>query len=327
MGERSFLCFRNEGEAVVHRCEIEPLPQHQFSFRINNEEVTRWHFGSDAPRPFFWPIRLAGCSSLTRLGHPGAPNHDHHRSLWFAHHSLHGIDFWSEESSARIEQTGWYCIEEADEEALLAFELEWRDGHEPAPLVKQVAIVRVRPIEGLEAWVLELHCTFITQAVGVAFHRSNFGVLGLRVAKSLSVVFGEGQITGADGGVGEHQLFGKPNRWIDYSGPVRAVAGQPNLAGLTLIDAATNPGHASGEHVSWHVRDDGWIGPSLSRHADVPLEAGKPLSCKYALLVHPGPCQAELANRVADELDQSRSMVIRKANRAHRHWQIERESA
>ena len=39
--------------------------------------------------------KLPSGATLTRIGHPGAENHDHHRSVWFAHHKVNGLDFWS----------------------------------------------------------------------------------------------------------------------------------------------------------------------------------------------------------------------------------------
>ena len=44
---------------------------------------------------------------LTRMGHPGAPDHDHHQSIWFAHHKVMGIDFWGNASGAVIRQLQW----------------------------------------------------------------------------------------------------------------------------------------------------------------------------------------------------------------------------
>ncbi len=54
------------------------------SFQIDGHERLRWYFGTDYPRPFFHPLVGPSGSSLTRIGHPGAPNHDHHLSIWFA---------------------------------------------------------------------------------------------------------------------------------------------------------------------------------------------------------------------------------------------------
>jgi hypothetical protein len=67
------------------RCCALALPDHQVSLQIDGIERLRWHFGPSYPRPFFYPLVGPSGASLTRIGHPGAPNHDHHRSVWFAH--------------------------------------------------------------------------------------------------------------------------------------------------------------------------------------------------------------------------------------------------
>ncbi len=113
----------NDGIQSPDRCQIEPQPHHQFRFLIDGQELTRWHFADDAPRPYFFPVRGPSGAQLTRMGHPGAPDHDHHRSLWFAHHDLIGISFWSDGTPARIEQPQWYAIEDGPEFARIAFEL------------------------------------------------------------------------------------------------------------------------------------------------------------------------------------------------------------
>ena len=65
----------------IDRCELLPLAEHQVSMRIDGVEKTRWHFGSEYPRPFFYPLNGPSGVSLTRMGHPGAHNHEHHRSV------------------------------------------------------------------------------------------------------------------------------------------------------------------------------------------------------------------------------------------------------
>ena len=84
----------------IPRCRILPLPDSQTSFQIDGHERLRWHSGESYPRPFFYPLLGPTGSPLTRMGHPGAPNHDHHRSIWFAHHKVLGIDFWSDQTPA-----------------------------------------------------------------------------------------------------------------------------------------------------------------------------------------------------------------------------------
>ena len=50
------------------------------------------------------------------------------------------------------------------------------------------------------------------------------------VAKSISAVFGDGILTGSDGGQTEKNLFGQPSSWMDYSGSVDTGAGAVSAA-------------------------------------------------------------------------------------------------
>jgi hypothetical protein len=81
------------------------------SFQIDGVEKLRWHYGNEYPRPFFFPFNGPSGVSLTRMGHPGASNHDHHRSIWFAHHDVNGVDFWSDNTESRIRQKqGFFLV-------------------------------------------------------------------------------------------------------------------------------------------------------------------------------------------------------------------------
>ena len=302
----------------IPNCRIEPLGDFQFGFTLRGAEVTRWCFSPLFPRPYFFPVNGPSGESLTRMGHPGAPNHDHHRSLWFAHNDLLGNDFWSENKLPRIVQKQWYAIEESDEAATIAVELHWTDGHDPQPLARQDLFVTLRPVD--DTWSLELQSDFRSGGEGVAFRKNNFGILGLRMAKSLSVVFGAGIITGSDGQTGEAALFGQPNRWVDVSGPIvnHSESGEAKIEGLTLIDHSHNPNHPT----KWHVRDDGWIGPSLSRDQDIALDTHKPLTIRYLLVAHSGRVNAQHTNRLADEFDRQAPLSVAKGTKPHHQWQL-----
>lgn len=305
---------------AIPACRIEPVGDFQFSFRVYDIEVTRWCFSPLVPRPYFFPVNGPSGRSLTRMGHPGAPNHDHHRSLWFAHNDVMGQDFWSENKPGRIIQKQWYAIQEENDFARIGLELHWTDGHDPKPLVRQDLFATLRPLD--RQWTLELQSDFRAGGEGVSFHKNNFGVLGLRVTKMLSSVFGEGRVTGNNDKSGEHALFGQPNRWLDYSGPVHQKPGEdPQVEGLTLIDHRDNPGHPT----KWHVRDDGWIGPSLSRDLDVSLDVATPLSVRYLLYVHSGTSDAATSNRLADEFDQAPAVEVVKGTKPHHQWELRRK--
>ena len=91
------------------------------------------------------------------------------------------------------------------------------------------------------------------------------------------------------------------------------------IEGLTLIDHANNPRCSGSKQVHWHVRDDGWIGPSLSRQAAVPLPREETVTYRYALLVHPDPCSPDQINPIADRFDNRRPLKLQKAS-GHTQW-------
>src|SRR5690349_486097 len=97
------------------RCELVPLPDQAVSFRIDGVEKLRWNGSASAPRPYFFPVLGPSGEPLTRMGHPGAPDHDHHASVWFAHHMLMGISFWAISAKSQIRQTSWLVQDDGDE--------------------------------------------------------------------------------------------------------------------------------------------------------------------------------------------------------------------
>ncbi len=307
----------------LFRCEVVPLPEHQVSFRVDGREVTRWHFGPQSPRPFFFPMRgPRSGASLTRMGHPGAPDHDHHRSVWFAHQKLLGIDFWSDNTAARIRQQQWLAYADGDQAAAMAVRLGWYDGHDPQPLIEQELIAFLRPL-GDGEYTLELQSTFTPVAEEIEFQQTNLGFLAVRMAKTISAHFGGGHPTGSSGKTGESELFGQPAAWMDYSGPVPVDSdGARHVVteGITYFDHPDNVSFPS----KWHVRGDGWMSASVCRDGSVVTTKRQPLLLRYLLHAHNGTVDlARAADMAADWAQQPRSRVIR-ATGPHTRFEIER---
>lgn len=290
------------------RCQIVPLPGEQVTVGIDGRERLRWHGGSDAPRPFFYPLVGPAGLSLTRMGHPGAPNHDHHRSIWFAHQNVLGIDFWSESSSAVIRQEQWLAYEDGDEEARMAVRLRWYDGHDPAALLEQELIAAIAPAADDGVFV-ELQTTLTPLAQSLELGQTNFGLLAVRVAKSISAAFGDGVLTGADGQQTEKQLFGKPSPWMDYSGSIDTDVTE----GITYFDHPHNNSFPS----KWHVRDDGWMGASVCRDQPLMLRRDAPTTWRYLLHAHAGPIDRVVATEIAQQFHARPPFQLRKSSRPH----------
>ena len=295
------------------RCQIVPLPNHEVAFGIDGNERLRWHASPTAPRPFFFPLIGPSGLPLTRMGHPGAPNHDHHRSIWFAHHKVLGIDFWSDNTDARIRQTEWMCYEDGDNACRMAVTLGWYDGHDPTPLIDQQVIVSLGPDEGAGV-LLEIQTELKSTAATIELQQTNFGLFAVRVAAAISGTFGDGVISGANGQVGEKNLFGKPNPWMDYSGSIDENVTE----GITYFDHASNPTFPS----KWHVRTDGWMGASICRDEPVILSKGEPTIWRYMLHAHAGPVDSKTADQLATHFNNLPRWRVRRSPKPHHQFEI-----
>lgn len=306
----------------IPRCEILPEAHDQSAFLIDGREVTRWHFGADFTRPFFYPLNgPVSKRSLTRMGHPGAPNHDHHDSVWFAHHKVLGIDFWGITATSRIQQREWLVYDDGDDSARMAVLLDWIDGHDPQPLLEQELIVVVQPLDGGE-YTLDLQSTFRPRAEQLEFQQTNFGFFAVRVAKSISGHFGGGTITSSAGMTGEPAIFGTAAAWVDYSGSMPATGADGGrlvvVEGVTCFDHPTNPSHPA----KWHVREDGWIGPSACRDAPLTTTRDSPLRLRYLLHVHQGPVDAARAMQVSADWHSQPRLEVAKSMQPHRQFEL-----
>lgn len=249
------------------------------------------------------------------MGHPGAPNHDHHRSIWFAHAKVLGIDFWSDQTPARIQQKNWLCYQDGHDEAIMAVSLGWFDGHDPRPLLEQELVASVRTGPSGET-LLELQALFRPVSETLEFAKTNFGFLAVRVAKNISVFFGGGQITNSEGAKGEPALFAKPAKWMDYSGPVPSG----ETEGITYFDHPANPGQPTG----WHVREDGWMGAAPCLNGPLTTTQKQPLTLRYLVQTHKGPINPDKANKTAAEFAGSKGFEVVKAKIKNTEYAVRR---
>jgi hypothetical protein len=304
---------------ALPRCRITPQADYQVAVEIDGTERLRWHYDSKYPRPFFFPFNGPSGISLTRMGHPGAPNHDHHSSVWFAHNKVLGIDFWSNNSPAQIRQKEWLVYEDGDEQCRLAFRLGWYDGHDPKELLEQIVIATVSPGPDNETF-LEIQTEFIPTAESLEFQQTNFGFLAVRMARSISEHFGGGTLTNSEGLVGEKDENGKPNifgkaaSWMDYSGPIAPKTTE----GVTYHDHPSNPSYPS----SWHVREDGWMGCSPGMHTAITTTKKKTLKLRYLLHAHTGGVNAARATQIADDFAKRPKLDVIRSKKPHQSYEV-----
>lgn len=320
------LCSQSLAQdKAMSRCEILPLPHDQVSMQIDGIEKLRWHFAVDSPRPYFYPFNGPSGVSLTRMGHPGAQNHDHHRSIWFAHATVEGQNYWGDNTKTRIRQKHWYRYQDGDHEAIMASHLGWFDENGDEVLQQDVVAALLPLQNGEHALELQLNFRPGPGRESVTMNKSNFGVLAVRVSRSISGYFGGGLLSNSEGETTEKQIFGKPARWMDYSGNItvgKGPARSQTPEGITYFGHPQNPRYPS----AWHVRQDGWMGSSLCMHDDLIISTEQPLKLRYLLHAHSGKYDATKAAELHEKFVDSPGFVIRKPlpGESHRQYEVER---
>ena len=278
-----FTCASHAAEPSkpkpVPRLQAIPLPRQEISFQRDGIEIARFNFATNQNRPFVYPILGPSGRSLTRMGHPHDPeSHSHHNSVWLSHHDVNGLDFWGDNGKGRILNQRIEQIEDGDTQAFVRTSSAWLETNRTVLLREQrQTTVQLLP---RDEWVLLIDVQLESASGEVTLGKTPFGLIGVRMAKTIGVNDGGGTIRNSTGGVNEKEVFWKPARWVDYSGPITASA----VEGVTLFDHPSNPNHPS----VFHVRNDGWMGASLTFAEPRVLAPGKPLKLRYGLFIHAG---------------------------------------
>ena len=278
---------------------------------IDGALFTEYRHGGLA-KPVLFPLVGPHGERLTR-GWPleegvagEAHDHPHHESLWFTHGSVNGIDFWAKAKGP------WPAAA----------------GAEPIPRIVQNSLEATAPgarpmaLESTNTWVAPdgaVVCTdtrrFAFSAddtgrtidVAVTLHAdqgpvtlgdTKEGTMALRVVSALQPKDANGS-TGAAGrivnsaGQENAAAWGKPARWVDYSGTVGGHA-----VGIAILDHPNNLRHPT----CWHARDYGLFAANpfglhdftgaAKGSGDHTIPAGGSLTLRYRIVIHDGDAAA-----------------------------------
>jgi hypothetical protein len=238
--------------------------------------VTKYHH-EGVDRPFFHPVIGPTGEPLTR-GFPMAPaegeptDHPHHRSLWFAHRGVNGIDFWSEPAAAddapvpgtsangevkfgRIRHTGFGSMKMGSNPATFTVRNDWvgPDGRKVCEDVRVHTFAKTA--DGGYVWDWDV--TVKATAGPVTFSDTEEGTLALRLANGLCLVGGPNRdVPGTGGfltseGVRGREVWGRRASWLDAFGPDR----NGQTVGVAVFDHPGNLRHPTW----WHARDYGLV--------------------------------------------------------------------
>ncbi len=268
--------------------QVVPLPNDQVSVQRYHKEITRYHYGTSLKRPFLFPVRGDCGISLTRMGHPHDPvTHSHHNSLWISHNSVNGESFWADHGTGtRIVHEKVLDFVDGGKEAAISVANLWIS-KAGTKLLREKRTMRFIDLGGDKRilrqfgdYMIVFDLTFTALEDDVTIGKTPFGMIGVRMAKTIGVHDGGGMIRNAEGDVNEKKVFRKKTRWVDYSGQIRKGV----CEGITLMDHPENPNHPA----PFHVRNDGWMGACLTLHKKIVITHAQPLHIVYGVYVHNG---------------------------------------
>ncbi len=266
----------------VPRLQLIPMPLSQISFQLDGKELTRYYYDASLHRPFLFPINGPSGRSLTRMGHPHDANgHSHHNSVWLSHNDVNGDIFWGDKGKGKIRHQSVVRMVDGDSSAHLVTINSWV-GKEGKVLLRERRGMTIELLPN-DHWLLTIDVQFEPQGQEVEFGDTAFGVIGVRMAKTIGIADGGGLLRNSEGNVneqGDNGAFRKRARWVDYSGPITRNADE----GITLFDHPSNHNYPS----PFHVRRDGWMGACFTFEKPITLSPQETLRLRYGLLVHSG---------------------------------------
>ncbi len=262
----------------VPNMQVIPMPYEQASIQRNGVEMTRYHFGSLLNRPFLFPVNGPTGRSLTRMAHPRDPeSHSHHNSVWISHNDVNGVVFWGDRGKGKICHQRIVRYVDEGEEACIVAENEWVNDDTGEVLMKEIRRLAAYDLEEDE-WLLVIDLKLSAPNAEIVLGKTPFGMIGVRMAKTIGVHDGGGMIRNSEGGVNEKEILWKQAKWVDYSGRIT----NESIEGITLFDHPQNPNHPT----FFHVRNDGWMGASLTYDKAISIPVNQPLVLRYGLYIH-----------------------------------------
>ncbi|HTN76302.1 MAG TPA: PmoA family protein [Pirellulaceae bacterium] len=275
------------------------------TIKLDGKLVTRYVTKSGA-KPILFPIVGPSGKELTR-GWPmrdalefEAKDHPHHRSLWFTHGNVNGIDFWSESGKNGTIVHREFVKSAGGPTATIVSINDWLapDGKKVCEDERTLRFGQT----GETRWI-DFDTTVKATEGPLTFGETKEGSFGVRVYETMKLTAKKGGRIVNSEGVTDKAAWGKAAAWVDYQGPVD---------GETVGIAILNHPKSFRFPTTWHVRDYGLFaanpfgGKDFS--ADVAknyghhdLAKGESITLRYRVILHQGDEKsAKIAEAFAD---------------------------
>lgn len=287
---------------------------------IDGQLFTEYIFAG-ANRPYCYPVLASDGTPLTRnypmKEVPGEdPDHPHHRSLWFAHSDVNGVDFWNQDMNGSPRPKGKIVHDTLIDTAsgatgTLRARNRWvaPDGRVFCTDERTVTFSQDGDHRVMD-WVVTLQAPVDTL---VELRDDKDGVMALRLAQWLNLARPPNSRRRFTGGVGhiltsagkrDGEAWGTRATWCDYFAEQKG-----KIYGVAIFDHPQNLRHPTW----WHARDYGLVAANpLGLHDFEPknhpgeyagnhtIPAGGSMTFRYRIIFHLGdPDAAKIAERYA----------------------------
>lgn len=300
----AFSSLALANEPAAHQVSVEQETG-KVVVKVDGELFTEYLERAGA-KPVLWPVLGPSGQELTR-GYPQRDktererdDHIHQRSFWFTHGDVNGTSFWHEQDRHGTIVHREFTELSSGEVGVIETVNDWLDADG-----MKVCEDKRRFVFGandLGRWI-DVSIT-VTASEGVLrFGDTKEGSFGVRVAGTIKVEEGlGGRILNSDGLI-DGEAWGKPARWVDYSGPVGDARG-----GIAILNHPSSYGYPT----HWHVRTYGlfaanpfglhdFYSADSGRDGTLELQQGETLQLGYRVLLHDGNVSAEQIDGLFEE--------------------------
>lgn len=264
------------------------------NIEIDNRPFSDFYYGAAYPKPYLWPLQTASGIVVTRnfpmrTVEGESHDHPHHRGLFIGYGEINGVNFWENENSYTTNNRGRIVIRKikdlknGNKDGAIKALFEW---HDPGGANMMDEDRTMTFYSEPDRRTIDFDVTF-TAKINLKWADTKEGFFAIRVADSMAEKNG-GKMVNSEGATGEKEVWGKPAKWVDYSGQ---VDGRP--AGIVIFAHPTNPRYPP----RWHSRAYGlfavnpwglqdFIGDKNASGGGVLLAAGKSMRLRYRVVIH-----------------------------------------
>jgi len=225
-------------------------------------------------QPVIWPIIGPNGQPMTRqypLG-PRLPgekgDHPHHRSLWFGHGLVNGLDFWMPPGSGgpagkhnQIVHREFVALKSGGQVARIVTRNDWTS--DATKICEDLRTINFG-VDQNGRWI-DFAVDILASEADVTFGDTEEGSFAVRVPGTMEVDAKRGGEIVNSQGQKNTDAWGRASEWVDYRGP---VDGKP--AGIVIFsmpDSFRKP-------CRWHVRPYGLFAANPFGQRDFPADGG-----------------------------------------------------